>query len=271
MNAKDIDQFRSGWFRDHPEIKLLDVATFLTRSSQQTLFQLYRHARKPIESEVISAAAIFFAKFYSKESPAQWHPRTVLVACMNLAAKTEEYHALSLSDLVNALPDAAALKASVPILEMKLLAALDFDLVVEQPWPVQLYWAELLRLETTDDIHLKVYDIACDIMRQWQWTDAVLVFDFPKLATAVTLKACMRVPGSSPDDEGGSVVDKMLRIMAQVIPGVDVLALLHDVELVVNRYGPFEQLVKDPILEKSEGYVKLASLTEKVTQNSEQT
>ena len=265
MNVEEIDAFRTQWVSEYPEIRPSDISAYIAKVSQQSLFQLYRHARKPLESEVISAAAIFFARFFTKESPLECHPRAVLVACMNLAAKTEEYHAVSLSDLVNALPDATSLKASVPILEMKLLAALGFDLVVEQPWPIQLYWAELLRLETSDDIHLKVYDISCDIMRQWQWTDAVLAFDFPQLATAVTLKACMRVPGSSPDDEGGNVVDKILRIMATVMPGVDVVDLLGRVEEVVNRFGHFDQLVRDPTLEKAEGYMRLVALIDKDT------
>lgn len=250
-----IDSLRLSWFREHPEVKASDVAAFLMRVSQQTLFQLYRHSRKPIEAEMISAAAQFFFKFFSRESPRDYHPRAVLVACMNLAAKTEEYHAVSLSDLVNSLPDCVDLKDSVPHLEMKLLAALDYDLVVEQPWLVMLFWADLLTSE--DNMHLKVYDHACDIVRIWQFTDAVLLFPFPELATAAVKKACKDLSSSVGAE---SLLSRIQEAFNSYIPDVDVDTLLAGIESVAERFGSFEKLVKDPSVESTAGYAKLASV-----------
>jgi cyclin H len=257
LTVEDIDRVRVSWFSDYPEILVSDIAAFLVRISQQTLFQLYRHSRKPIEAEMISAAAIYFYKFYMRESPRDFHPRAVLVACMNLAAKTEEYHAVGLSDLINALPGANELKASVPRLEMKLLAALDYNLVVEQPWLVVLFWAEMIST-AEDNLHLKVYDIACDLVRMWQFTDAALLFSFPKIATAAVYKACKDL---SSDGNNESLTARLEAAIRKIVPNTDVAELLLSVENVAHRFGPFEKVVKDPSVETTLGYAKLVSLS----------
>ena len=260
MSPDEIDQARMEHLSEYLEISPGDVAAFLARTSQSTLFQLYKHSRKPIESEMITAAASFFQRFYIKESITEYKPRFVLVACLNLAAKTEEYHSITLSDLVNALPDATELKAQVPIYEMKILAALNYDLVVEQPWLIQLYWADLLH--DNFNTHIKVYDVASDWMRLWQWTDAVTVFGFPQLATAAILKACQQLNNgaATPDETSESLLIRITNIFHQVIPGVDIEDLLKRIEEVVNRYGAFEVLVKDPQVASTAGYLKLNSL-----------
>jgi hypothetical protein len=261
IGTDEIDEARMKHLGEYLEISSSDVSAFLARASQSTLFQLYKHSRKPIESEMITAAASFFQRFYLRESVIVYKPRFVLVACLNLAAKTEEYHGITLSDLVNALPDATELKAQVPIYEMKILAALDYDLVVEQPWLVQLYWADLLQ----DDFntHLRVYDVASEWMRLWQWTDAVIVFEFCQLATAAVFKACRQIHNGSatPDETSENLQARITEIFNQVIPGINVESLLERIEGVANRHGPFEILVKDPQIASTAGYQKLSSLS----------
>ena len=260
-SVDEIDTIRKSPFAEDPEVLASDISTYLIRSSQATLFQLYRHSRKPIESEMISAAAKFFHVFYLKESLLEYSPRTVLVACMNLAAKTEEYHAVSLSDLVNALPNAAELKAQIPRVEMKLLAALDYDLTVEQPWLIQLFWVEQIRRED-DDVHLKVYDVACDLMRIWQWTDAVLLFSFPQLATAAVYKACIQLTSAlpGPEEETENAMSRLMAAMNELIPSINIADLVTEIEAIANRLGQFERLLKDPGIGKTEGFMRLSQL-----------
>ena len=262
LSPEDIDRLRLSSLKDLSEVTAEDVAAVLTRIGQQTLSALFRHSRKPIESEMVSAAAKFFQTFYLRESPLHFHPRAVLIACMNLGAKTEEFHGITLSDLVNALPDAAELKVQVPRIELKLLAALDFDLVVDQPWMIQLFWANELHLELGDDssVHLKIFDISCDLMRMWQWTDAVLIFPFAKLATAVTLRACIVADSQlrSPEEESEPLQACFERIVHKNIPGANVRQLLEDVEAVVYRFGRLERFLKDPSVEQTTGYKQLA-------------
>jgi hypothetical protein len=266
--VNELDDTRAKWIASHPGITQFDLVASVARVSQQALQQLFRHSRKPIESEMATAAAVFFQTFFVKESPLEFSPRATLVACMNLAAKTEEFHSISLSDLVNALPDAAELKAQVPKIEMRVLAALNYDLVIEQPWLIQLFWADALA-QSFDDFanqtHLKVYDVSCDIMRLWQWTDAVLVFPLPKLATAVMLRACIAIDDQeiarrSPDEAGENLQQRMLEVMAKLVPYVDVKQLMLDIEAVVYRYGKLDKMLKDHSIEHSSGSQKLKAL-----------
>lgn len=254
----EIEKIRLHWTTDYPEVTVVDIVACLTRSCQQTLLQLFRHSRKPIESEVATAAALFFSNFYIHESPLEFHPRAVTVACVNLACKTEEFHAITLSDLVNAFPDAQELKSQVPKIEMRLLAALDYDIIVQQPSLIQLYWVDCLKNGNEDDSsYLKIYDISCELIRIWQWTDAVLFFSFPKLATGAVLRACRAIDeqvGSASEEESDSLYTKMIRIMNERHPMNDFSKLIHDIEEVAYRFGKFDKLVKDPSIESTPGF-----------------
>lgn len=272
VSCQEIDRIRSELIRsvagfEHSRVQPADIFIYLVRKSQSTLFEVYRHSRKPIEAEMISATALFYFKFYMSESVIKYDPRAVFVACMNLAAKTEEYHAVSLSDLVNALPDAANLKSSVPLIEMKVLKSLDFDLVVQQPWQVMLYWVEAIRSE--DDVpqtYLKLYDSACEIIRAWQWTDAVIVFDFPKLATAAVYKACILFDRSATAGEASSPEEspncrgRFITSLTELLPSLRIDELLIQIEGVVHRFGQFDKIVKDPTFETTEGYKSLLAI-----------
>jgi hypothetical protein len=249
-------------------IKPVDIFAYMVRKSQSTLFEVYRHSRKPIEAELISTTALFFFKFYMSESVLSYDPRVVFVACMNLAAKSEEYHSVSLSDLVNSLPDASTLKSVVPLIEMKVLKSLDFDLVVDQPWHVMLFWVDSIRdHQDTSQTYLKLYDTACDILRTWQWTDAVLIYDFPKLATCAVYKACIVVDGrdslitTSPDEVSSDKwTERFSKFAMTLVPSLNIDDVLRDVESVAYRFGSFEKVVKDPDFEKSDGYKEIVAL-----------
>jgi hypothetical protein len=251
---EEIDRLRRSHFGDIPEATAADISAVLTRIGQQTLALLFRHSRKPIESEMTTAAAVFYHRFFLRESPVVFHPRAVLIACIHLSTKTEEFHAISLSDLVSSLPDAEGLKVQIPKIEMRLLSAIDFDLIVEQPWQVALFWAD--ELKHVSDMYLRVYDVTCELLRVWQWTDAISTFSFPKLATAAIVKACVLVDSQmgSPEDVGDTLHSHMFRIVGEKLPSIDVNSLVNEVESVVNRFGKFDRILKDPEIEATPGY-----------------
>lgn len=261
---EDIDRRRRGDRILSENITSEDIFAFLARPAQNTLYQICRSPRKPIESEVISAASKFFSVFFLKESLIEFDPRVVLIACVNLAAKTEEYHAVSLTDIISSFSDSASLKTQVPLVEMTLLAALEYDLVIEQPWPVMLFWVEKIRTDEST-AHSKIYDISCGIMHVWQWTDAVHLFPFPQLATAAVLKATQNYSkshNSAAAEDSDMLVMKLLDVMKETIPDVNVEKLLQSVEDVVNRFGAFEKIIKDPIIESTVGFRELVALTD---------
>lgn len=254
MHIEDIDTVRLAKFVNmYPLVTAADVYTYLFRESQNTIYQLFRHSRKPIESEVITAAAVLFSKFYSKESILDFKPHAVLVACVNLATKTEEYHSVSLSDLVSGSPDAAALKQTVPRIEMKLLACCDYDLVFDQPWPVVLYWVDELKGDSTDEVYMKLYDNACEILRVWLWTDALVLVPIAQLATAATFKACMNLA----EDRDGLVIAFSKLVQETLDTPYEVRILLQSIENTVMRFGAPEHVIKDPSREQTAGYKQL--------------
>ena len=74
-------------------------------------------------------------------------------------------------------------------LELDLLAALEFKLEVNQPWPIILYFSAKLAERGKSDAAQKLFDAACDTLSSWQWTDAVIVYPFPLLAIAAVAQA----------------------------------------------------------------------------------
>lgn len=254
MNVDEIDAFRlSKFVEKYPLVTPGDIYTYLFRTSQNTLYQLFRHSRKPIESEVITGAAVLFSKFYAKESCHDFKPHAVLVACVNLATKTEEYHSVSLSDLVSGQEFSQSLKQVVPRIEMKLLACCNYDLVFEQPWPVVLYWVDELKGDASGETFSKIYDTACEILRVWLWTDAVLVFPITKLATVATFKACTILT-----EDNNDLPNIFSKLVGDTMGGsLDLRAVLQSIEKVVIRFGSPDSILKDPSREHTTGYLQL--------------
>jgi hypothetical protein len=140
---------------------------------------------------------------------------------MNLAAKTEEYHSISLNDLINSLPDAESLRVSIPRLEVKLLSALDFNLFVEQPWGTVLYLCERIREDVGDEsTHLRVYDSACEIIRQWQMTEIVILWEPAEFGILAVFKIFPKIFKNSNLMEKLKKIEKKFKIFKQS-PGID--------------------------------------------------
>ena len=163
------------------------VDALLSRTSKHIIKSLAGRWRKPVENEVYSAAAFFYRKFFAKNTPAHYCPEKVLLACFNLACKTEESHTVTLKDLV---AEDFPLSAEEAVdLEVALFQATEFEISVEQPWPIILYYSQRIHDRGKTEQAQLFFNNACDTVGGWQWTDAVLVFSFAQLAVAGCLKA----------------------------------------------------------------------------------
>jgi hypothetical protein len=158
----------------------------LTRSAKHTISVFSPKWRKPVENEVLSAAAYFYRKFFCVHSLISYDQVSILLSALALACKTEESHNITLKDLCGS--DIISAEEAAEY-ELALLAALDFKIEVSQPWPVILLFASRLAERGKPDMAQKLFDVSCELVGSWQWTDAVVVFPLPLLAIGAAYQA----------------------------------------------------------------------------------
>ena len=199
---------------------------FLSKTSRHLIKSLAGRWRKPVENEVYSAAAFFYRKFFARNTPAQFCPEKALLACFNLACKTEESHTVSLKDLIA--EDFPLAQEEAVEFELGIFQATNFDLCIDQPWPVALFYASRLHERGKAEQAQTFFNVACDAVGAWQWTDAVLVFSFPQLAVAACLKSAIEV----------GVYESVAELIEETVGRVsDVEELVSRIQDVANRHG----------------------------------
>lgn len=140
---------------------LLDLVTFEEETKYLTfqtesIIKTANFFRMP--TQVKAAAVSFFKRFYLYNSVMQYHPRNVLLTCIFLAAKSENYF-ISIESFCKSLPKTEP--KDVLDLEFTVLQALKFTLFIHSPFR-SLYGFFLdfqaVLLHTGED----VYDISVD-------------------------------------------------------------------------------------------------------------
>jgi len=118
--------------RDPPKPLSPDESSLLVQLHLQRLQELCRKCGAP--SDVLWTSIVFFQRFYVVRSPMEFFPQQMMFACVHLATKIEEVHEITLDALfehAEAFGVDESLKAKVAGLEMHLLEALGFALLVE--------------------------------------------------------------------------------------------------------------------------------------------
>jgi hypothetical protein len=219
-----IDEERGLRLMDGSSPALFDA--LLSRTSRHLIKSLAGRWRKPVENEIYSAAAFFYRKFFVNNTPAQYCPEKVLLACFNLACKTEESHNVLLKDLVA--EDFPLSPDEAVELELAIFESTSFEISIEQPWPTVLLFASRVHEKGNPEQAQVLFNMACDIIGGWQWTDAVLVFSFPQLAVAACLKA---------SKEAG-VHETVAEVMTECVgPVSDIEELVIRIQDVAHRHG----------------------------------
>ena len=217
-----IDEERSEIFEASPA--LFDA--LLSKTSRHVIKSLAGRWRKPVENEVYSAAAFFYRKFFMQNTPAQFCPEKALLACFNLACKTEESHTVSLKDLIS--EDFPLSQEEAVEFELGIFQATNFDLCIDQPWPIALFYSSRLHERGQVEQAQTFFNVSCDAIGAWQWTDAVLVFSFPQLAVAACLKAAIEV----------GVYETVAELMIELVGSVsEVTELVNRIQDVASRHG----------------------------------
>ncbi|CAE7659579.1 CCL1 [Symbiodinium sp. CCMP2592] len=95
----------------------------------QKLPELCRLCSAP--QEVLWTSLIFFKRFFSANSPMEFDPVPMMFTCLHVACKVEEFRDLTLERMLQEGGMGEQMRPKVTDLELELLQALDFELLIE--------------------------------------------------------------------------------------------------------------------------------------------
>ncbi|KAF4687074.1 hypothetical protein FOZ60_004342 [Perkinsus olseni] len=179
--------------------------------------------RTRIEPEVIFSANLFFRRFFTRHSVLEFDPLVVIFCCVSLACKTEEFHDTDVRGLM-LMPEGADSSGSKYVVDPKILAeveldllsGLNYDLVVDQPWPPLL----LLCRRLVSGNHLdrptaeRIFRHASELLTsKWPYCDAVAAFPPGTLAACSVGSVWPTIVSDSTTRDGLEVVSKIIADM----------------------------------------------------------
>lgn len=134
--------------------------------------------------EVLWTSLIFFKRFFSANSPMEFDPVTMMFTCLHVACKVEEFRDLTLEKMLQEGGMGEQMRPRVTDLELELLQALDFELLVEPKVRPSLQilaeeeekWSKVADLEeAVKKAEALVIDVCASTNAILQWPTSVLI------------------------------------------------------------------------------------------------
>ncbi|KAI4500477.1 hypothetical protein M0802_004439 [Mischocyttarus mexicanus] len=178
---------------------------FLTNSEERTLLRFYelqlrdfcRRFVPPMPKATVATALHYFKRFYLRNSVMDYHPKEILVTCVYLACKVEEFN-VSISQFVANIKGDRE-KASDIILnnELLLMQQLNYHLTVHNPFrPVEGLMIDIKTRYTLLDNPEKLRPHIDEFLERVFLTDSILIYAPSQIALAATLHAASRASAS---------------------------------------------------------------------------
>ncbi|CAL8083536.1 unnamed protein product [Orchesella dallaii] len=195
---EDTNKFYVDRFRP-PDVE--DIGDFfLTATEERSLLHFYEYQLKdfcmkfqpPMSKAVIGTAFSYFKRFFLYNSVMDYHPKEILVTCVYLACKIEEFNVTIAQFVANVRGDRVKAQEIILNNELLLMSAVKFHLTVHNPYrPVEGF---LIDLKTRHPI------LEAENLRPYidEFLDKVLMTDVPlmyapaQIALASVLEAARK-------------------------------------------------------------------------------
>lgn len=160
----------------------LELISFHLRGSLTKLSGFFN-----MPSQVRATAVSFFRKFYLVHSVLEYHPKFVLLTCLFLAAKSENYF-ISINTFCKKLAKMSVAPESILNLEFTILESLKFTLLTHHPFrPLYGFFFDIqdtLGSSISQKELGSVYDAARTLVNEALISDVVYHFTPPQIALA---------------------------------------------------------------------------------------
>ncbi|XP_043682501.1 cyclin-H [Vespula pensylvanica] len=224
-------------------------AHFLSDNEERTLLRFYelqlrdfcRRFTPPMPRATVATALHYFKRFYLRNSVMDYHPKEILVTCVYLACKVEEFN-VSISQFVANIKGDRE-KASDIILnnELLLMQQLNYNLTIHNPFrPVEGLMIDIKTRYTSLENPEKLRPHIDEFLERVFLTDSVLLYAPSQVALAATLHAASRASANLdnyvtdilfPSEQLGGIIEavRKIRSMAKCVepPSRDVVRAIE--------------------------------------------
>ncbi|KAK0093944.1 hypothetical protein PV326_012293 [Microctonus aethiopoides] len=175
---------------------------FLSDVEERTLLKFYelqlrdfcKRFSPPMPRATIATALHYFKRFYLRNSVMNYHPKEILVTCVYLSSKVEEFN-VSISQFVANLKGDRE-KASDIVLnnELLLMQQLNYNLTVHNPFrPVEGLMIDIKTRYSSLDNPERLRPHIDDFLEKVFLTDSVLLYAPSQIALAAILHAASKI------------------------------------------------------------------------------
>ncbi|CAG0897293.1 unnamed protein product [Darwinula stevensoni] len=175
---------------------MYDEERMLLRQYEYHLRDFCRKFEPPIPKTVVGTAFHFFKRFYLYNSAMDYHPKEILVTCVFLACKVDEFNVSMSQFVANIHGDKEKAVDVILNNELLLMQQLQYHLTIHLPFrPVEGFLIDLKvlntrypMLENPESLRAGVEDFLGKVF----FTDAILIYAPSQIALAAILNAASR-------------------------------------------------------------------------------
>ncbi|XP_008202058.1 cyclin-H isoform X1 [Nasonia vitripennis] len=191
-NAEFIAKHGANMPEDKREKHFLSVSEerVLQRFYESQLKEFCKRFSPPMPKPTIATALHYFKRFYLRNSVMDYHPKEILVTCVYLACKVEEFNVSIIQFVANIMGDRE--KASDIILnnELLLMQQLNYNLTVHNPFrPVEGLLIDIKTRFPCPSNPEKLRPYIDEFLEKVFLTDSVLLYAPSQIALAAMLHA----------------------------------------------------------------------------------
>jgi len=157
----------------------------LYRSYESILLKFCQKFQPPMPKNVIGCSFQYFKRFYLDNSVMDFHPKDIIVTCVYLATKVEEFNVSINQFVANVKGDREKAIEIILNLELLLMQQLNFDLAVYNPFrPIEGFLIDIkTRYPQLHDPERFRPEIE-DFLEKIQFSDACFLYSPPQIALA---------------------------------------------------------------------------------------
>ncbi|KAK3827596.1 MAG: cyclin-like protein [Benniella sp.] len=170
---------------ENPGFPTVDEEQALLGFYERKIVQIFKYWKLP--SNVMATAIVYMKRFFLENTVMDYHPKAVMMTCMFLARKTENF-LMTIGDFSTAIKSSPA---AILNLEFLVCKSLRFQFTVHHPYrPCLGFFYDMQAVADNMEKLQKVYDKAVDLIDTLLYTDLCFLYQPSQIALAAMKIAC---------------------------------------------------------------------------------
>ncbi|KAF9963880.1 hypothetical protein BGZ65_008157 [Modicella reniformis] len=170
---------------ENPGFPTVEEELALLGFYDRKIAQIFRYWKLP--SNVTATAIVYMKRFFLENTVMDYHPKSVMMTCMFLARKTENF-LMTIDDFSTAIKSS---RESILNLELLVCQSLRFQFTVHHPYrPCLGFFYDMQAVADNMEKLQKVYDIAAKLIDTSLYTDLCFLYQPAQIALAAMMIAC---------------------------------------------------------------------------------